>query len=240
MAERRTDTGGMLVLSFTELAAFTYHNSTADVPVPPYKHLHIKILKALFVHWQMQGNPVGDDWKSITAEEYDAFHTFPEYQSFLQNGIPAPALPILASRACDMVAKLKKGVKGHVSSAFTALKDMKQWDQYNYSTKVPAHLQGVVEVLDEIYVLQMPKEKELFLTKQEFMYAVFEKTLLTDYSEAVIHMHENGDVQKVFAALQKYAENSTEALINSADLLTCIISVHWDKCNGGDVPFVLH
>jgi hypothetical protein len=84
---------------------------------------------------------------------------------------------------------------------------------------------------------------ELFVEKQKFMYAVFEKTLLTDKGKALVRYYgPTFDAQKVYRDLSTYARSSTMASMEASNLLTYITSARlgdgtWKgKAHG----FILH
>ena len=53
------------------------------------------------------------------------------------------------------------------------------------------------------------------------MYAVFEKTLLTDKGKALVRKHQHSfDAQKIYDELSEYAKKSTKATMDAASLLT--------------------
>ena len=66
----------------------------------------------------------------------------------------------------------------------------------------------------------------LFEEKQKYMYAVFERTLLTDQGKAYVCEHqEDFDAQAVYDKISTYAQNSTRAALDSSRLLSYITSV---------------
>ena len=53
-------------------------------------------------------------------------------------------------------------------------------------------------MLDPNYIPTTVEDIQLFDEKQKFMYAVFEKTLLTDKGKALVHQHQQSfDAQKI-------------------------------------------
>jgi len=85
--------------------------------------------------------------------------------------------------------------------------------------------------------------KDLFEAKQKYMYAVFERVMLTDKGKALVRSHEaDANAQKIFNKLCKDALRSTCSSIDSSRLLSYITSVriedgHW---NWTAHNFVLH
>jgi len=221
-----------------------YDSGTAQAPlvvaVPRHLRAFINLLQTFVLYRTTEGNPIGslDDWRAVT---YEAFADFRTSSAVVPGGAPSPrTVTASGSSTVTPVEVFRKGIKRD-ANAFSALKDMKQWDQYKRSTKAQARAQGVAEVLDPAFTPVLQDDKDLFEAKQQFMYAVFEKTLLTDFGKSVVRAHEKtGDAQAVFAAVMKYAEESTAATIDSSDLMTYITSARWGTWNGTAMSFILH
>jgi hypothetical protein len=61
--------------------------------------------------------------------------------------------------------------------------------------------------------------------KQEFMYAVFERTLQTDMGKALVHHHKSDfDAQTLYKSLLEYSIKSTKASLDTSKLLAYITS----------------
>jgi hypothetical protein len=107
-----------------------------------------------------------------------------------------PGLPAaMSTRARDPV--FKRGNKRD-SSQFPILKDEKQWDNWQRTTVAHARTQDVAEVFDPTYTPATAEDKAQFKKKLTYMFAVFEKTLLTDHGKAYIREHEKlGDAQSI-------------------------------------------
>jgi uncharacterized protein with FMN-binding domain len=104
-------------------------------------------------------------------------------------------------------------------------KDKKQWDTWQQSTLAQAKAQDVAEVLDTTYIPTLAKDVALFGKKQEFMYAVLERTLQTDQGKAFVRQHEEDfDAQKIYSSLQDYSVKSTKASLDASKLLSYITS----------------
>jgi hypothetical protein len=119
------------------------------------------------------------------------YRTGPEWRS-TQAGLPIPhalqPTPLVVPsiiKPRDPLSDFHRGICRDPSS-FTALKEDKQWDAWQCSTIAQARAQDISEVLDATYVPNTPAAIELFLEKQKFIYAVFEKTLLTDKGKALV------------------------------------------------------
>src|SRR5688500_8885994 len=83
--------------------------------------------------------------------------------------------------------------------------------------------QDIAEVLDPEYIPTTSKDIGLFMGKQKFMYAVFEKTLLTDKGKALVCHHQLPfDAQLIYKELSAYTMLSTKAAITAGVLLSYI------------------
>ena len=78
-----------------------------------------------------------------------------------------------------------------------------------------------------------PEDIALFAKKQEFMYAVFERTLQTDQGKAFVRQHEQDfDAQKIYSSLQDYSVKSTKASLDTSKLLSYIMSAKMEMVAG--------
>lgn len=84
---------------------------------------------------------------------------------------------------------------------------------------------------------------QLFLEQQKFMYAVFEKTLLTDKGKALVRAYQHTfDAQSIYKELSAYAMNSTKAALQASSLLSYITTVTLGdgSWKGTTHAFILH
>ncbi len=84
---------------------------------------------------------------------------------------------------------------------------------------------------------------QLFEEKQKFMYAVFEKTLLTDKGKALVRQHQQSfNAQQIYKELSAYAMQSTKATMTAFSLLSYITSTNLGdgKWKGSTHAFILH
>ena len=97
------------------------------------------------------------------------------------------------------------------------------WDNWNRSTTAQARAQDISNVLDPNYVPPNQEARDLFIEQQKFMYAVFEKTLLTDKGKALVrHYQTSYDAQAIYRELSAYAMLSTKATMTASALLSYI------------------
>ena len=89
----------------------------------------------------------------------------------------------------DPVREFRRGIKRDIAH-FIPLRDDGAWDNWHRATMAQTRAQDVADVLDPTYTPSNPTEIALFDEKQKYMYAVFEKTLLTDKGKALVWAHQ--------------------------------------------------
>ena len=199
----------------------------------------IKAFRAYIIHASTGNNPITDsNWTSITRDSFNAFRISPAFMTGSYN-IPTPTPP---TRTTDPVHEFKRGIKRDVSQ-FTTLKDDSAWDNWQRGTMAQARAQDVDDVLDPSFVPTSASDKALFAEKQKYMYAVFEKTLLTDKGKALVRKYQSGyQAQQIYKELQEYALQSTKATMDASTLLSYITTVKLGdgKWRGTTHAFILH
>jgi hypothetical protein len=84
------------------------------------------------------------------------------------------------------------------------------------------------DIFDPNFVPVTPEAIELFGEKQKFVFAVFDKILLTDKGKSLVrHYAKTSDAQKVFCDLSLYASSPTMANMEAEDLLKYITSIRF-------------
>ena len=205
-------------------------------------------LKAYHIFNQREGTPIsGENWLNITETMFDEFCIGEDIATVIdqttgnilpdpQGNTPSPQHVSTVSTQSSL-DNFKRGIKRD-PSLFSTYKDEKQWDKYQRATLAQAHVQGVDEVLDSGYKPKSLKAKQLFTEKQKYMYAVFEKTLLTDQGKAYVREHEQDfNAQAVYRKISTYALTSTRASLDQSQILSYITSV---KAGDGTWRGTLH
>ena len=157
-------------MSQLEIDGLTYEDgaqSTLPVPVPARAYL--RILKAYHAYRHETGDPIGDAWTAITAEQFDEFRVA-DYNVLTMgstsgyttvHSTPTPTGPPATSRPRDPVADFKKGIKRD-PSLFPIFKMEKQWISWQRSVLAQARAQDVADVLDPTYAASSLEDKLLF------------------------------------------------------------------------------
>jgi hypothetical protein len=184
----------LINMSLEDIDALQYINDdNNEVPVPSHARALLRILKAYHIHRIDQGDPIGDAWISITAEQFDSYRISSEYNLFSM-GMMSPtgttrrsttAASPSQSRTRDPVSDFKKGIKRD-PTLFPIFKLDKQWVAWQRSVIAQARAQDVADVFDPTHCPTQPDEKLLFEEKQKYVYAVFEQRLLTDKGKALV------------------------------------------------------
>jgi hypothetical protein len=96
------------------------------------------------------------------------------------------------------------------------LKDAKGWDNWQRETLAYAHAQDIAEVFDAKH---KPKEEDvtLFKAKQEFVYAIFVRTLQLDVGKHLVRTLGN-QAQAIYKQLVTEMSLSTRAILESQTL----------------------
>ena len=177
------------------------------------------------------------------ASNYALFDrsNYPNFSSSTPKTSSTTSTPI-TTRSISAKAEFMKGIKRDIT-LFPTLKNEENWDQWNRSLQAIARMQDVAVVLDERYAPSSPDEVELFKAKQEFMYTVFERTILTSQGKDIVQHHEHDfDAQKIYQSLITYLKQSTKGLLASSRILSYITSASLtaDTWKGSAHDFLLH
>ena len=204
---------------------------------------HVGLLKSFkrFVHYRDHiGQAIEDtDWTSLTCDEFDQFRISPKLHQVLPTALPQTGQETTAP---SLVREFWRGIKRDITH-FIPLKDDGAWDNWERATMAQARAQDVSDVLDPKYVPTNAEEAALFDEKQKYMYAVFEKTLLTDKGKALVRAYQRKyDAQTIYKELCDYALKSTKATMDASSILTYITTARLGDGNwkGTTHAFILH
>jgi hypothetical protein len=173
---------GTLLEADIENLSFIALVGADPTPMGPGQRGILRAFNAFIRYRANEDNPIGDNWNEITREEFSMYRVGPSFNGTIF-GSPSPSNPgtptASSTHAHDAVADFKRGKKRDPLQ-FPILKDDKQWDGWNRFHIAQARAQGVVDVMNSEYKPTTTEDKALFEVKQTYMFAVFEKTLLTD------------------------------------------------------------
>jgi len=227
----------LMTLSDEDIKSLVVNDSNGN-PVPLLKGDKgwLRSLKSFISHNQVAASELD----KVTSDEFDEYRI----STYNPDGpiVAASTYIPLRSSSGNKADHFKKSIKRD-KSQYTALREDKQWDKWQRSTIATARSHNCEQIFDKGYVPQSIEDKETFIEKQKFMYAVFEEKLQTDMGKYYVRLHEHDfNAQTVFHKLSEYARTSTQASIDTADLLSYITSVKLHKSNwrGTSHAFILH
>jgi hypothetical protein len=112
---------------------------------------------------------------------------------------------------------------------YPSLKHDHQFDTWNRETKAVADTQGLSNVLDPKYAPTAIDGIALFKEQKIFMFAVFNKILLTDHGKKIVQAHQvDSNAQAIYEELRDYSLESTRSSLDASKLLTHITSSRID------------
>ena len=179
------------------------------------------------------GNPIGDNWLSVTQEQYDEFRISPEYTELRNqstdgrvrfNTATIPAAPrqsptaLNASPTNAALTAFTKSIKRDVT-AFPTLKDEWYQDSWHQDFENQCSAQDFEDVIDPNYVPPDATAIKLFALKQKFMYAALNSKVQTSKGKEIVWKHQSTkDAQKAYDELRKYHSCSTAATLSARDI----------------------
>jgi len=134
-----------------------------DVPLPRSQKDLLHIFKHYVWHCYATENPIEDNWTSISADDFDAYHTGPDYLDITLGFTPQPHIAVTRG-VYTSHSPLHSITCG--PSLFMTFKDGKQSDSWQHSTVAQAHAQDGVEVLNTNHVPGAQNENDHFQEKQ--------------------------------------------------------------------------
>ena len=139
-----------------------------------------------YIAYRNQTDPIGDGWELLTSDDFDKFRISDDFLLYgTTQSSSSTATTVSAPRKPDLVKEFMKGTRRDMN-LFPTLTDDKLWDKYYRSLHAQACAQDLEEVLDPKYIPKDQESQRLFSKKQNFMFAVFEKTLQTDQGKAYV------------------------------------------------------
>ncbi|MGL5934844.1 MAG: hypothetical protein ACRCZI_04400, partial [Cetobacterium sp.] len=214
------------LLGFAEhdIDNITYEAGDEDNPncIRLPRGVRLKIAISMFHDYSRQlGGNVRMD--TISEDEFDRYR-MAHYSTLYPLGrrfIPPPVAHNAAPRATP--AKLfNRGIKKD-KDHYAEFKDEKAFDKFRRNVEATAHTHGVQDVLGPTFQPDPndPEDQALFQSKSDFMFTVFEKTLLTDKSAALVRQYElTRNAQRIWSDLIIYQRTSTAGALHKEKLLT--------------------
>ncbi len=184
-------------------------------------HLYIK-------HRSNSGNPINDDWLSVTKDMFNEYRsiTYFSHASAPMSSTTSSSTSSMSTHKPPMtpVEIFCRGVKCN-PSLFPVLKDECYNAQWHRAFLNQARAQNVDKVLDPTYSPTSQAEKDLLEDMNKYMFAVLDSTVLTDQGKSFIREHDSDfNAQEVYKKLLEHHTKSTKASMTSSQLLSYITS----------------
>ena len=181
--------------------------------------------------------------------------TFHQFMSWKLNEIttssPSPPPPVTASdpRATPstpsystQLLNFKRGIKRDIS-AYPSLKDEKYYESFKRSVLVTARGHDCEEILHPTFRRRGDADcLEHFRLKNDFMYSVFNKCLLSDMGKTIVREHlDNMNAQRVWEEFATHMTTSSKGKAEKCRLHTYVTTTVLDKSwKGTTEQFILH
>ena len=165
--------------------------------------------------------------------------------------LPPPPPPVTASdpRATlstpsysSQLLNFKRGIKRDIS-AYPTLKDEKYYESFKRSVLVTARAHDCEEILQPTFRPKGDADSlELFRLKNDFMYSVFNKCLLSDMGKTIVRkLLDNMNAQRVWEEFATHMTTSSKGKAEKRRLHTYVTITVLDKSwKGTTEQFILH
>ena len=233
----------------------TSPNSLVSLKPNSIRHL---IMLRKYIHHLVQNShlSVSSDATDHALEPDNFLHsTFHQFMSWKLNEIttssPSPPPSVTASdpRAppstpsySTQLLKFKRGIKRDIS-AYPTLKDEKYYESFKRSVLVTARAHDCEEILQPTIRPKGDADSlELFRLKNDFMYSVFNKCLLSDMGKTIVRKHlDNMNAQQVWEEFATHMTTSSKDKAEKRRLHTYVTTTVLDKSwKGTTEQFILH
>jgi len=210
---------------------------------------HIREIKFLVRYYKTFSDEHGYlDWTAVTRESFEEFFHHPanaRYAMLEQLPPDSTAHPDHPSHQRhklvnqDLVT-FKKSIKLNPDS-FPVLNNEAMWESWNRETNNQAAAQMLKDVFDLRYN-PTSFEKELFQMRQEWVYALFDRTLKCGKAKEILRKYSSTrDAQSVYRDLCAYFGKSTKRELTTSELLSYILNIKYDNSwKGTSQSFLLH
>ena len=199
-------------------------------------------IKALIAFIRYHNIDSDEEIKLITLQEFNKFRLSKYDPTGMKAYTTNKTKTTKGNKVLNSAEIFKKTIKRD-KSHYTILREDKQWDKWNRSTIATARTHDCDHVFDINFVPIGEEQQELFDEKQKFIYSVFEEKVLTNTGKALVRKYERSfDAQKIYKGLLAYSKESTQATIDTAELLQYISTVKLHKVawKGTYHAFILH
>ena len=230
------------------------------VPLKPNSIRHCIMLRK-YIHHLVQDShlSVASDALDHVLEPANFLHTtFHQFMSWKLNEIttsssspppsvtasdPRAAPPPPPSFSCSsQLLNFKRGIRRDIS-AYPTLKDEKYYESFQRSVLVTARAHDCEEILQPTFRPRSDADSlELFRLKNDFMYSVFNKCLLSHIGKTIVRKHlDNMNAQWVWEEFATHMTTSSKGKAERRRLYTYVTTTVLDKSwKGTTEQFILH
>ena len=203
----------------------------------------IKSLIAFIKYYHMQSE---EEFESVSLKEFNTFRLSKYDPDISSRGVPSVLMSQHPKRKKNdntpALLAFKKNIKRD-KNQYTTLREDRQWDSWNRSTKAIAQTHDCEDIFNETYLPADDEQKDLFLEKQIFIYSVFEEKIQTNMGRYLVRKYERTyDAQSIYTELCEYSKTSTQASIQASNILSYITTFRLHKIawKGTYHSFILH
>ena len=153
-----------------------------------------------------------------------------------------PLTPELPPPSCSsQLLNFKRGIKRDIS-AYPTLKDKKYYESFKRSVLVTARAHDCEEILQPTFRPRGDADSlELFRLKNDFMYSVFNKCLLSDMGKTIVRKHlDNMNAQRVWEEFATHMTTSSKGKAEKHRLHTYVTTTILDKSWKGTTEQFIH
>ena len=150
----------------------------------------------------------------------------------------APSTPSCSSQLLNF----KRGIRRDIS-AYPTLKDEKYYESFKRSVLVTARAHDCEEIFQPTFRPRGDADSlELFRLKNDFMYSVFNKCLLSDMGKTIVRKHlDNMNAQRVWEEFATHMTTPSKGKAEKHRLHTYVTTTVLDKSwKGTNEQFILH
>ena len=216
----------------------TQPNSLVSLKPNSIRHL---IMLRKYIHHLVQDShlSVSSDATDHALEPDNFLHTtFHEFMSWKLNEITtSSSTPSFSSQLLNF----KRGIKRDIS-AYPTLKDEKYYESFKRSVLVTARAHDCEEILQPTFRPRGDADSlELFRLKNDFMYSVFNKCLLSDMGKTIVRKHlDNMNAQRVWEEFATHMTTSSKGKPEKCQLHTYVTTTVLDKSWKALLSSILH
>ena len=227
-----------------DINALEYIDENVVKPLTKAGKGAVRVWKAFVVWKSTSGEPMNpQDYVNVAAAEYNEFKT----TTYLRTVVAANPPPVTASSSKPSYTASElfdKGIKRD-PSVFQALKMDQRFDTWDRETVALLVTQGCSNVTDKDYAPITMHDRELFKKQNDYVYAVFLRTLLTDIGKSLVRKHAKTEyrAQAIYVDLVKEYKESIKSTLDSDDYQDYIANARLgpgSTWKGDTIGFIKH